>query len=95
MAAGYCHTELVGRVQQFLAGSAEEDEAAAYGLPVVNTRQADFGVNYYLRDGLKATVSYGPTIARQEHHCLGPSMQTDFNTDACYQAKLSIGPPNL
>ncbi len=52
MAAGYCHTELVGRVQQFLAGSAEEDEAAAYGLPVVNTRQADFGVNYYLRDGL-------------------------------------------
>jgi hypothetical protein len=25
----------------------------------VNTRQADFGLNYYLRDGLKATASYG------------------------------------
>ena len=29
------------------------------GLPDVNTRQGDFGLNYYLRDGLKASASYG------------------------------------
>ena len=28
-------------------------------MPDVNTRQADFGLNYYLHDGLKATGSYG------------------------------------
>jgi len=53
------HAELVGRAQQFFAGSIEEDEAVEYGVPDVNTTQADFGVNYYLRDGLKASASYG------------------------------------
>jgi len=54
------HAEVVGRTQQFFAGSiAEEDEAAAYGLSEVNAKQADFGANYYLRDGVKATASYG------------------------------------
>ena len=28
-------------------------------LPGANTREADFGVNYFLRDGLKGIVSYG------------------------------------
>jgi hypothetical protein len=53
------HTEAVGRAQQLFAGQIEEAEAAEYGLPDVNTRQGDFGLNYYLRDGLKATASYG------------------------------------
>ncbi len=53
------HAEVVGRAQQFFAGHLEEDEAAEYGLPDVNARQGDFGFNYYLRDGLKATASYG------------------------------------
>jgi hypothetical protein len=53
------HTELVGRAQQFFAGQISADEAEEYGLPDVNTRQADFGLNYYLHDGLKATGSYG------------------------------------
>jgi hypothetical protein len=51
-------TEVVGRAQQLFAGEIDEDEAQEYGLPDVNTRQGDFGLNYYLRDGLKADASY-------------------------------------
>jgi hypothetical protein len=52
------HVEVVGRMQQFF-GHIDEDEAQEYGLPEVNTQQADFGLNYYFLDGLKATASYG------------------------------------
>ena len=58
------HTEVVGRAQQFFAGQIEPSEAAQYGLPIVDTRQADFGLNYYLRDGLKASASYGRQFSR-------------------------------
>ena len=51
-------TEVVGRAQQLFAGEIDEDEAEEYGLPDVNTRQGDFGLNYYIRDGLKASASY-------------------------------------
>jgi hypothetical protein len=51
-------TEIVGRAQQFFSNGIEEDEAKEYGLPDVNTQQGDFGLNYYIRDGLKATGSY-------------------------------------
>jgi hypothetical protein len=53
------HTEFAARGQQFFAGQVEEYESAEYGLPNANTREADFGLNYYLRDGLKAVASYG------------------------------------
>ena len=53
------HTEVVGRAQQFFAGQLSSSDAAEYGLPVVNARQADLGANYYLSDGLKVTGSYG------------------------------------
>ena len=51
-------TEIVGRGQQLFAGEIDEDEAEEYGLPDVNTRQGDFGLNYYIQDGLKASASY-------------------------------------
>lgn len=52
-------TEVVARAQQFYVGEAGPDAAAAADLPGANTREADFGVNYFLRDGLKGVASYG------------------------------------
>ena len=52
-------TEVVGRAQQFFVGEIGPDAGAALGLPGANTREADFGINYFLRDGLKAVASYG------------------------------------
>ena len=52
-------TEVVGRAQQFFVGAVGADAEADFDLPSVNTREADFGVNYFLRDGLKGTFSYG------------------------------------
>ena len=52
-------TEVVGRGQQLFAGVVDEDDAEEYGIPDVDTRQGDFGLNYYLKDGLKASASYG------------------------------------
>jgi hypothetical protein len=52
-------TEVVARAQQLLAGRISESTATEYGLPYLDTREGDFGLNYYLHDGLKATVSYG------------------------------------
>lgn len=52
-------TEFAARMQQFFVGEAGADAAAELGLPGANTREADFGVNYFLRDGLKGIVSYG------------------------------------
>ncbi len=53
------HTEVVARLQQFYTGSISPDGAAALGLPGADTRESDFGVNYFLRDGLKGIFSYG------------------------------------
>jgi hypothetical protein len=53
------HTELVARMQQFYTGEISPDGAAALGLPSANTRETDFGVNYWFHDGLKGIVSYG------------------------------------
>ena len=52
-------TEVVGRAQQFYVGGIGANQESAFGLPGANTREADFGVNYFLRDGLKAVASYG------------------------------------
>ena len=56
-------TEVVGRMQQFFSGAIGPDEAASLGLPMANTREADFGVNYFLKDGLKAVGSYGRQLS--------------------------------
>jgi hypothetical protein len=52
-------TELAGRVEQFFNGQITSDQAQALGLPGANTREGELGLNYYLRDGLKAVSSYG------------------------------------
>jgi hypothetical protein len=52
-------TELVGRGQQFFVGAIGAGAEDALGLPSANTREADFGVNYFFRDGLKGIASYG------------------------------------
>jgi hypothetical protein len=52
-------TEVVARAQQFFVGRNPMDYASEYGVPGANTHGADFGLNYFLRDGMKATASYG------------------------------------
>jgi hypothetical protein len=48
------HTQVVARMQQFYTGN-----LASGSLPSVDTNDFEFGVNYYFRDGLKGTSSYG------------------------------------
>jgi hypothetical protein len=43
----------------FIPVRSARSEVAALGLPSANTREADFGVNYWFRDGLKGIFSYG------------------------------------
>ncbi len=47
-------TQLVARYQQFFTGELLSD-----ALPSVNTKQFEFGLNYYFMDGLRATSNYG------------------------------------
>ena len=51
--------EVAGRAEQFFSGQIGSNAAQALGLPGVNTREGEFGLNYFLRDGLKAAASYG------------------------------------
>ena len=51
--------EFAGRVEQFFSGSISPDQAEALDLPGANTREGEFGLNYYLHDGLKVVGSYG------------------------------------
>jgi len=56
---GMRRTEVVARAQQFFVGAIGANAEADYDLPDVNMREADFGVNYFFRDGLKGIASYG------------------------------------
>lgn len=60
-------TEVVGRAQQLFAGQIDEAESDEYGLPDTNTRQGDFGLNYYIRDGLKMAASYSRRFNAEEN----------------------------
>ncbi|HEX4424456.1 MAG TPA: hypothetical protein VH079_03585, partial [Terriglobales bacterium] len=51
--------EFAGRAEQFFSGQISADEAEDLELPGANTREGEFGLNYYLHDGLKAVASYG------------------------------------
>lgn len=52
-------TEFAARMQQFHVGEIGPDADADLDLPSADTREADFGVNYFLRDGMKGIFSYG------------------------------------
>jgi hypothetical protein len=58
-------TELAGRAEQFASGEIAAGEAEQLGLPAANTREGEFGLNYYLHDGLKAVASYGRQFSSQ------------------------------
>ena len=51
----FTHTQLVARFQQFFTkhGATNDD------VPDVNTKESEFGLNYYFLDGVRATASYG------------------------------------
>lgn len=59
------HTEIAGRAEQFFLGEITSDQAQALGLPGVNTREGELGLNYYLHDGLKLASSYGRQFTSQ------------------------------
>jgi hypothetical protein len=52
-------TEVVARAQQFFVGGIGAVGEGAFELPGAETREGDFGVNYFFRDGLKGIFSYG------------------------------------
>jgi hypothetical protein len=58
------HTEVVARVQQFSVGK-DISENEALGLPVVQTNQFDFGVNYYFRDDFRIQAAYGRSFSAE------------------------------
>ena len=51
--------EVAGRAEQFFSGAISPDQAEALELPGANTREGEFGLNYYLHDGVKVVASYG------------------------------------
>ena len=58
------HTQLVGRVQDFYLGKNGSGGASDAGLPDADTSRAEFGINYFLMDGLKVVSSYGRTFSQ-------------------------------
>ena len=52
-------TEFVARAQQFFVGDIGSAGDADLELPTANMREADFGLNYFFRDGMKGIASYG------------------------------------
>ena len=57
----FSHTQLVARFQQFFAKPGILNDQ----VPGVNTRESEFGVNYYVLDGLRATASYGRQLSSE------------------------------
>jgi hypothetical protein len=80
--------EAVGRAQQLFVGQITGGDATEYGLPDINTREADFGLNYYLQDGLKATASYGRQFSSDGNSNL-------WNVGVAYRFALPLGRTEL
>lgn len=80
------HLELLAGAQQFFLGETVQNDADADDdLPAVNTRQADFGLNYYLRDGLKLTGSYSRQFSIEGNANL-------WSMGIAYRFALPLGP---
>ena len=78
-------TEFVARMQQFFLGEeTDSSELSEYGLPHGNVRQPDFGLNFYVRDGLKASASYG--------RWLGTRNWNVWTMGIAYRFALPLGP---
>ena len=77
-------TELVARLQQFYLGQISSDDAEEADLPGANTREADFGVNYFLRYGFKAIASYGRQFSSQGNF-------NQWSTGIAYRFLLPLG----
>ncbi len=58
-------TQLVGRFQQFFPKGALDPDGE---LPTVKTCEAEFGLNYYLMDGLRLTASTGRQFSSAGDH---------------------------
>ena len=52
-------TEVVARAQQFFVGGIGAASEEDFELPGAETREGDFGINYFFRDGMKGIFSYG------------------------------------
>jgi len=77
--------EFVGRAQQFFVGAIGGDAEPNWDLPGENTREADFGVNYFLRDGMKGILSYG-----RQFNSAGNFNQWSFGL--AYRFLIPLGP---
>ena len=78
-------TEFVVRMQQFFLGEeTDPGELDEYELPHGNVRQPDFGLNFYVHDGLKASASYG--------RWLGSRNWNVWTMGLAYRFALPLGP---
>ena len=81
-------TECAGRLEQFFSGPISPDQAEALELPGANTREGEFGLNYYLHDGLKAAASYGRQFSSDGNVNL-------WTIGIAYRFALPLGRPEL
>ena len=77
-------TETVARIQQFYVNPAVAGPDSGGELPTANAREADFGLNYFLMDGLKATASYGRQFSSAGNFNL-------WNAGIAYRFALPLG----
>ncbi len=61
-------TEFVVRMQQTFAGEVAPPSDDEYSFPRRNTRQPDCGLNYYIRDGLRVSGSYGRWLSHRNYN---------------------------
>ena len=78
-------TELVSRLQQFYVGEAGPGAASSAGLPGADTREAEFGVNYFFQNALKGIASYG-----RQFSAAGNANEWSFGI--AYRFTIPLGP---